>query len=107
MSLIVNVNANAPQDTVCMGVLAKVSTQYLVMDRCCGFLFEQYDCLEFVSQFNSLKIVDAFDNYSAAHNAFEAIHEATPKLVTLTHKPFEFESLRTVEMRDHCGGDNV
>ena len=102
MPFVESVNASLPQDTVCMGVLAKYQTQYLVLDRCAGFLFEQFECFEFVSQLNSLSILETFDSFTAARATFELIHEREPNLVTLTAKPFEFDCLKTVEIRDHC-----
>lgn len=96
------VNAAAPPSMVCMGVLARYSTQYLVMDRCCGFLFEQFDCFEFISQLNGLTILDTFDDFTAARATFEFIHEREPDLITLNSRPIPFDNIKTVSVRDHC-----
>ncbi len=103
MSFSPPVNAIAPQDLVCMSALAEYQTQYLVMDRCCGFIFERDDCLEFVIGLNSLTIYEVFDDFAAAHATFELIHEREPDLITLTAKPQPYDNLRTVSVRDYCG----
>ncbi|MEP1143483.1 MAG: hypothetical protein ABJH52_07170 [Henriciella sp.] len=102
MSFTLPVNATAPPNLVCMSVLARYSTQYLVMDRCCGFVFEQFDCFEFISQLNSLTILDAFDDFEAARATFELIHEREPDLITLKRRPVPFDNVETVSVRDHC-----
>lgn len=92
-------------DIWCVPALARYRSQFLILDRCTAFEFDQLDCLEYVTQWCSLSVADHFDDLSAARGMFEFIHEREPALESLNSKPLPYDFVRTVAIRNVCEGE--
>jgi hypothetical protein len=88
----------------CVPGLATFNHQFLILNRCTLFVSEMTDCLEFVSQWSSVEVVDWFDSRTEAQHQFARLFDYDAALETVRSKPIAHDYVRTVSIRDHCGG---
>ena len=98
-----DLEASPPSDLWCVPGLIHYHSQFLILDRCTGFVADAVDdCFEFVSQWSSQEITHHFETLKEARSFFERVFEYTPDVEWVLGKPMAFERIRTVEIRDHC-----